>query len=83
MPGRKKIHTAKWDRCVKKVRKKSKGKYNPYAVCTAVLGEKGSIRKAHQRNYTTETHYGQHKNCTWCNMGRIIVGEKPKLEKVM
>jgi hypothetical protein len=51
MPRSKKgrIHTVKWDRCVKKVRKRSKGKYNPYAVCTAVLGEEGSVLKSHRR----------------------------------
>jgi hypothetical protein len=36
---RKRIHSARWDRCVKKVKKQSTA-YNPYAVCTARLGRK-------------------------------------------
>jgi hypothetical protein len=48
-PGRRSVHTAKWDRCVKDVRRKG-GAANPDAVCTATLGERGSIKKAHRRN---------------------------------
>jgi hypothetical protein len=44
MPKRKRTHTAKWDRCVKAVKKSSKG-YNPYAVCTASLGQSSFLRK--------------------------------------
>jgi hypothetical protein len=36
---RKKVHSAKWDRCVKKVSKKGTA-VNPYAVCTRSLGKK-------------------------------------------
>jgi hypothetical protein len=46
MPGR--IHTAKFDRCVKKVATKSR-KVNPYAVCTKKLGYKASVLKSHQK----------------------------------
>jgi hypothetical protein len=38
-----KVHTAKWDKCVKKVKRKHTA-VNPYAVCTASLKEK-SFRK--------------------------------------
>ena len=48
-PGRRSVHTAKWDRCVKDVRRKG-GAANPDAVCTAMLGERGSIKKSHRRN---------------------------------
>jgi hypothetical protein len=48
-PSRRSIHTAKWDRCVKDVREKG-GAANPDAVCTAMLGERGSIKKSHRRN---------------------------------
>jgi len=47
--GKKHIHTAKFRRCVKKVRAKSKGKYNPYAVCEAAIGYKRSIIKGHRK----------------------------------
>ena len=46
-PGRKKVHTAKWDRCVKDVRKKGTA-VDPYAVCTAAMGEL-AIRKPYRR----------------------------------
>jgi hypothetical protein len=36
-------HTAKWKSCVRKVGRKGKG--NPYAICTAALGRKGTFRK--------------------------------------
>jgi len=36
---RKKIHSAKWDRCVKDVRKKGTA-VNEYAVCTSKLKKK-------------------------------------------
>jgi hypothetical protein len=39
-----KIHTAKWDRCVVGVRKKGIG--NPYAICTASLGKESFLKKA-------------------------------------
>jgi hypothetical protein len=45
MPGKRHIHTAKFRRCVKKVRAKSKGKYNPYAVCEHAIGYEGSFTK--------------------------------------
>ena len=41
---RKRIHTAKWDRCVKKVRKQGKA-VNPFAVCTKALGKGSYIKK--------------------------------------
>lgn len=44
----KRIHTKKWQSCVKKVKKKG-GDYNPFAVCTASIGKKGSILKSHRR----------------------------------
>jgi len=36
---RKKIHSAKWDRCVEDVEEKGTA-YNPYAVCTSKLKKK-------------------------------------------
>jgi hypothetical protein len=46
-PGRRSVHTAKWDQCVKDVRKKGAAA-DPYAVCTAAMGEL-AIRKPHRR----------------------------------
>lgn len=40
---RRKVHTAKWDRCVTDVKRK-KTVRNPYAVCTKSMG-KESFRK--------------------------------------
>jgi DNA-directed RNA polymerase subunit RPC12/RpoP len=37
------VHSAKWDRCVEAV-KAHDGKYNPYAMCTARLGEKSFLK---------------------------------------
>jgi len=36
---RKRVHSAKWDRCVAKVKRKGTS-VNPYAVCTSRLGRK-------------------------------------------
>lgn len=52
MPGRRSIHTPKWDRCVKAVRisaRRYHRKVNAYAVCSARLGEQGSVKKGHRR----------------------------------
>jgi len=40
----KRIHTKKWERCVKKVRKAGTS-VNPYAVCTASLGKKAFLKR--------------------------------------
>lgn len=47
------IHTAKWDRCTKKVRARG-GPYNEYAVCTASVGYEGSIKAGHRRKGKTK-----------------------------
>lgn len=39
-----KTHTAKFDRCVKSIRRRLKGISNPHAVCMAALGKK-ALRK--------------------------------------
>lgn len=41
--GKKHIHTKKFRRCVKKVKAKSKGRYNPYKVCERAIGYEGSF----------------------------------------
>lgn len=53
----KRIHTKKWDRCVKKVEEKNKENntdYNPYAVCQSSIGYKGSILKPHRKKEDIE-----------------------------
>jgi len=47
MPGKKSIHTAKWDRCVKKVTARGTG--NAYAICSASLGRAGTFKKGAKR----------------------------------
>lgn len=47
MPGRKSIHTAKFDRCVSRVKARG-GRVNAYAVCQSSLGSK-AIKKSHRR----------------------------------
>ncbi len=42
------VHTAKWDRCVRKVSSRGAAA-DPAAVCTAALGERKSIKAAHRR----------------------------------
>jgi hypothetical protein len=42
------VHSKKFRRCVEEVSKKSPG-YNPYAVCEASIGYKGSMLPAHRR----------------------------------
>jgi hypothetical protein len=46
------IHTKKWERCVKAVKKQNEENdtdYNPYAVCTDSIGYEGSIKKPHRQ----------------------------------
>jgi len=45
-PGPRHVHTKAWDRCVRDVKRKGTA-VDPYAVCTAALGEMG-ILKAHR-----------------------------------
>lgn len=47
-PSRRSVHTSKWDRCVKDVKSKG-GAVSPYAVCTSMFGERGSVKKGHRR----------------------------------
>jgi hypothetical protein len=47
-PGRKHIHTTKFERCVRDVSKRGTAK-DPYAVCTAGIGYKGSLKAGHRR----------------------------------
>jgi hypothetical protein len=47
-PHRKHIHTAKFERCVRDVSKRGTAK-DPYAVCTAGIGYRGSLKAGHRR----------------------------------
>jgi len=47
-----KVHTKKWERCVKAVKAKNKENntdYNPYAVCQSSVGYEDSIKKSYRR----------------------------------
>lgn len=46
--GRRRLHTAAFDRCVTEVRSKGRT-VNPYAVCSASMGERGILRKHRRR----------------------------------
>lgn len=41
---KRRIHTAKWDSCVKKVKRKGTA-VNPFAVCTSRLGKESFTKK--------------------------------------
>ena len=47
MPGRKSIHTTKWDKLVGRIRRKGYAD-NPYAVATKILG-RSSFKKKRKR----------------------------------
>ncbi len=47
MPDAKSKHTAKWDRCIKKVKEKSPD-VNPYAICSSSIQDAG-LKKQHQK----------------------------------
>lgn len=54
--NKERIHTKKWDRCVKAVEKKNKENgtnYTPEDVCTSSIGYEGSIKKKHRRKEET------------------------------
>lgn len=58
-PGRKSIHTAKFDRCVTDVKKSLKHyrrRGNAYAICDAKLGERQSFKAGHRRQNPSR-HY--------------------------
>lgn len=47
-PGRKAVHTKKFDRCVRKVKRRSGKRVNAYAVCASRL-PKGGVKKSHRK----------------------------------
>jgi len=52
-----KVHTKKWDRCVKAVEKQNKEKgtsYTPEAVCTKSVGYEKSVKKSHRKKEIEE-----------------------------
>ena len=57
--GDEKVHTAKFDRCVKAVEKKG-GVDNPYAICQASMGA-GAIKKDHRTKPEDEYDRTQHE----------------------
>ncbi len=48
-----KVHTKKWDRCVKKLKEKG-GVDSPEAVCTKSLGYEDSVKKSHRKKEDLE-----------------------------
>lgn len=70
------IHKKKWERCVKDVKKQNKkdGKdYNPYAVCTASIGYKGSIKKPHRKKKEEEIEEATTHASVWGANGPPVV----------
>ena len=55
-PSRRSIHTAKWDRCFEDVSAKG-GARSAAAVCTSMLGERGSIKAGHRRKNPSARGY--------------------------
>lgn len=55
-PSRRSVHTAKWDRCYKDVKARG-GARSAAAVCTAALGERGSIKVGHRRKNPSRRMY--------------------------
>lgn len=48
-PGR--VHTKKFDRCVRKVKRRASGRTrNAYAVCSATLGKRAIVKRHRRRN---------------------------------
>ena len=58
MPSAKSKHTAKWDRCIKKVKEKSPH-INPYAICSSSIEDAG-LKKKHQKR-SKEGYYANRK----------------------
>jgi hypothetical protein len=80
---RKRIHTNKWDRCVKDVEEKNKKNgtdYKPEAVCTDSLGYKGSILKKHRKKEDIEetTTFGSVWGVNGPPVGPAFVAKKGK-----
>jgi len=70
------IHTKKWERCVKDVKKQNKkdGKdYDPYAVCTASIGYKGSVKKPHRKKKEEEIEEATTHASVWGANGPPVV----------
>jgi hypothetical protein len=63
------VHTAKWDRCVTDVRRRG-GAKSAAAVCTAVLGERGSILKKHRRRRVNPKRRKSHASGRWVILAR-------------
>jgi len=60
MPGKKSVHTAKWDRCVKKVKEKSPD-VDPYAICSSSIQD-GGVKKEHQRRKKKDYYANKKKS---------------------
>lgn len=60
MLEKKSTHTAKWDRCVKKVKEKSPDT-NLYAICPSTIKDAG-VKKKHQRKFKKNYYANKKKN---------------------
>jgi len=41
------------------------------------MPKRKTTKMARIRDRKGNVHYGQHKDCMWCDMARILVGKKP------
>lgn len=62
MPDAKSKHTAKWDRCVKKVKEKNPN-VNPYAICSSSIQDAG-LKKRHQKRPKSKYYANIKRNLT-------------------
>ncbi|NPV13115.1 MAG: hypothetical protein HPY57_15215 [Ignavibacteria bacterium] len=62
MPDAKSKHTAKWDRCVKKVKEKNPNA-NPYAICSSSIQDAG-LKKKYQKRTKSEYYANRKRGLT-------------------
>ena len=67
MPGKDTIHTAKWDRCVKKLEDMGKSKSSAAAICSSSIDDAG-VKKGHQKK-DKKDYYANRKKADKKNEG--------------
>lgn len=81
MPGRRR-HSRKWDHCVQQVKRRGAA-VDPYAVCTAALGELSLRKRARKKNPLSQKerlqlarHLAQHAELRKLKPYYIVTAEK-------
>lgn len=71
MPGTKSTHTAKWDRCIKKVKAKGEGD-KAYAFCSSSIKD-GGVKPEHQKRDKKDYYANRKKKASKEKKNEMII----------